>query len=141
MSARDKCGKCVKDGIQCSHCDCAFHLKCANIDDDLCEMVRVNLYFKWFCDGCLRSYAGVKVLIKSIETHNKNVVAGLDEVKDVIQTELKNIKSSIDLSTDKIDRFDKSDVYFGDKINCLKKEINATRAEVVGREIKKASML
>ena len=62
----------------------------------------------------------------------ENVVASLDEVKNVVRAELTNAKISIDLNNNKFDRFDKSDVDFGDKINSLKMKSEPLGQKLLG---------
>ena len=101
-------------------------MKCANISDELFEMVHVKINYKWFCDGCLKSFSDFKVLTKSVDNYHNDVVVGLNDVKIFVQNELVNVKACIELNNGKLDKFGKNDVDFVDNINSLKKEINTT---------------
>ena len=141
MSTRDKCMKCIKvveDGIVCFQCESIAHLKCVGVSDELYEMVHGNINFKWFCDGCLKLSSSMKILTKSVDIYHKDVVVSLDAVKQLVQSELKNIKKSLDINNDRLSNISNTDLNFSDKINDFKNEINATWAAVAGREVKKS---
>ena len=143
MSSRDKCIKCmkvVKEGIQCFQCECQYHLKCANVTDELFEAVHPIRNFLWVCDGCLKMTHNIKSLTKSIDGYRSDVNTGFDKVNEKtnsIKLEFEELKKSIDLNSSKIDEMSITKGDMNVIFDNVKGELNSTWADIVNREIGK----
>ena len=143
MASKEKCVKCfkaVKDGVQCFHCDCFAHAKCVCLSDELFEMMRGVNNVKWFCDACVKSSSGMKVLSKIVVSNHDDLIIKMDAINEVnvsVKAELDSIKRMINVNDEKINMLGASETKLNNEIGNLKSELNVSWASIVGQEIKK----
>ncbi|ESO00373.1 hypothetical protein HELRODRAFT_175784 [Helobdella robusta] len=113
-----KCTKCVKvtkDGVQCVQCfqcENIFHAKCVGVNDDVVEVTRTLLNFKWYCDICLKTVSNIRLLTKTVNDNNNEIKLKVDQINAAnisLKHELDIIKNMIKDNDSKLEKLDEPD--------------------------------
>ncbi|ESO12100.1 hypothetical protein HELRODRAFT_158525 [Helobdella robusta] len=138
-----KCTKCVKvtkDGVQCFQCENIFHAKCVGVNEEVVEITRTLLNFKWYCDICLKTVSNIRLLTKTVNDNNNEIKLKVDQINAAnisLKHELDIIKNMIKDNGSKLEKLDEPGSKLSVEIDHLKSELQKTWASVVGQEVKK----
>ncbi|ESO10147.1 hypothetical protein HELRODRAFT_168011 [Helobdella robusta] len=145
-----KCKKCVKvtkDGVQCVQCfqcENIFHAKCVGVNDEVVEVTRTLLNFKWYCDICLKTVSNIRLSTKTVNDNNNEIKLKVDQINAAnisLKHELDIIKNMIKDNDSKLEKLDEPGSKLSVEIDHFKSELQKTWASVVGQEVKKAKEL
>jgi len=137
MSSKEKCNKCnkaVKEGMVCCICECALHIKCAGLTDEMSVIMNNNKNFKWFCDSCLKLSDGFRGLMKLMNDRCDalcNDITKLNDCNVTIKNELNALKQLTVVDQEKLGQMAGADSMLGQSLGDLKSEMNTTWANIV----------
>ncbi|ESN93213.1 hypothetical protein HELRODRAFT_181140 [Helobdella robusta] len=111
MANQEKCLKCStnkrkdmkeKDKrIKCYQCDITIPTVCANLPDEICDILETNNNLRWFCDKCSSLGPSLKKLTDSVESYKNAVTTKFNELNELnreIKSAIENINSSVSAS-------------------------------------------
>ena len=138
MGSKDKCIKCFKalkdGGIKCVNCDGYIHNKCANVSDELCEVLCKNSNLKYFCDTCIDSGIFLKSCVKIVENGQNEISSKLGELSDLS----KAIKTDFEILKTEVKALASSQVKRSEVVGDIKGELKETWSDIVRGELQKS---
>ena len=110
-----KCGKVVKEGIQCEICEVWWHPACSGIDKELCESLGKSQQLHWYCVNCnlgvdklIKEVMKIRNRLEDVEDCVKKMNDKVEKLREGFNTQLDNV--ILEVNRTKNERLKESDV-------------------------------